>query len=339
MSSVPLVSVVMSVFNAEKYLKEAIESILDQSYQNIEFIIINDGSIDDSLNIIKGFSAIDERIKLVSRRNRGLPFSLNEGLDLAKGEYIARMDADDISFKERLSEQVLYMEANPEIGVCGTWAEVFGEYKNGNSTLKHPSSHDALLPKLLFSVCFIHPTVMFRKEVLNSYKLRYHIDYFNSQDYEFWWRLSHYTKMGNVQKVLLKYRESVSSITHSSSNFQPDLRYKLIKSIFTNVLLELGMKNIESENKLHYICASNSRLRDNKVDIDKLNVYFLTILEHNRKTCVFSDKFLIKVLSKKFIVAIYFECKRNNLNIINGLKFRFFYIGVFNYLKGLIFNE
>ncbi|HAS7841575.1 TPA: glycosyltransferase family 2 protein, partial [Vibrio cholerae] len=125
--SSPKISVVMSVYNGEKYLGEAIDSILKQTFSDFEFIIINDGSTDKTLEIIKSYMKKDDRIVLVSRENKGLIVSLNEGLDLAKGQYIARMDADDISIKSRFEKQIEFLDSNPDIGVCGTWVEVFGE--------------------------------------------------------------------------------------------------------------------------------------------------------------------------------------------------------------------
>ena len=116
----PKVTVLMPVYNAEKYLIEAIRSILTQSFMDYELLIINDGSTDDSLKIIKSFS--DKRIRLVqNERNIGQANSLNKGIKLARGEYIVRMDADDISLSERIKKQVKFMDANPEIGISGTW--------------------------------------------------------------------------------------------------------------------------------------------------------------------------------------------------------------------------
>ena len=334
MSQQPLVSVVMSVFNAEKYLEEAIESILNQTYKNIEFIIVNDGSTDASLSIIKQFMTIDNRIKLVSRQNKGLPYSLNEGIDLSLGKYIARMDADDISFPDRLMEQISYMELNTEIGVCGAWAEVFGDNVH-NSILKHPASHQALLPRLMFSVCFVHPTVVFRGCILKKYNLKYNVNYSNSQDYELWSRLSRYTKMGNVQKPLLMYRQSDSSITYKFSDSQSTLRYELIKKVFSSVLNELNVKNSENENILHYTVASNARLQANSIDIEMLGEYFNKIVSSNNKKCAFQKNELLYFLSKKFTVAIYFEAKRNIFSAISGVKYKFLYVGAYNYLRAL----
>jgi len=116
------VSVIMSVYNGEKFLSQAIESILSQTFIDFEFIIINDGSHDGSLDIIRSYH--DQRMKLISRENRGLISSLNEAISLANGQYLARMDADDVSLPERLARQVSFLDNHSEIAVCGTWAEV-----------------------------------------------------------------------------------------------------------------------------------------------------------------------------------------------------------------------
>lgn len=168
MNTMPLISVVMPVYNAELYLDEAIQSITNQTYKKFEFIIINDGSTDKSLEIIKKYKDEYSRIVLISRENKGLVFSLNEGISKAKGKYIARMDADDISLSTRLEEQVAFMEENQEIGVCGSWVEVFGDNRK-NTIWKMPKSNEELKTRLLFSVPVAHPSVMMRKEILDKY--------------------------------------------------------------------------------------------------------------------------------------------------------------------------
>ena len=142
-SKTPLISVVMSVFNTEMYLNKSIESILKQSYKNFEFIIIDDGSTDSSLSIILNYMKKDKRMVLISRENKGLPYSLNEGIDKSIGKYIARMDADDISLSTRLAEQIEFMEKNNEIGIVGTWIEIFGN-NISNKISKHPKYHNEL---------------------------------------------------------------------------------------------------------------------------------------------------------------------------------------------------
>lgn len=160
----PLVSVVMPVYNGEKYLPEAIDSILKQTFTDFELLLINDASTDNSEKIINSYN--DSRIIYIkNEQNLGLIKTLNKGLDLAKGEYIARMDQDDISSHERFAKQIALFESNLEIGVCGTWFTLFRE-NHEDQIIEHPEYNDSIKIGLLTS-CFIgHPTVMMRKKQL-----------------------------------------------------------------------------------------------------------------------------------------------------------------------------
>ena len=175
----PKISVLMPVYNAEKYIKQAIESILKQTYTNFDLIICYDESSDRSLKIIDEFKTKDARILISYGKRRGLVGALNDGIKLSRGQYIARMDADDISVASRLEEQVRFMDANPNIGVCGTWIETFGEVKKRYVSF-FPSSDNALKVRLLFSVPFAHPSVMIRKKVI-LYKD-------TSEDFKSWYK-------------------------------------------------------------------------------------------------------------------------------------------------------
>jgi glycosyltransferase involved in cell wall biosynthesis len=141
----PYVTVLMPVYNTEMYLKEAIDSILNQTFRDFEFIVINDGSTDSTSDIIESYS--DPRIiYLQNEKNLGVATSLNKGLSIAKGTYIARMDGDDVSRCDRLEKQVAFMDANPEIGVCGTWLETIGDR---NEVWSPPRNHDQIIVGML----------------------------------------------------------------------------------------------------------------------------------------------------------------------------------------------
>ena len=159
-SKTPAISVLMSVFNSDKYLHEAIDSILKQTFTDFEFIIINDASTDSSVNIIKSYN--DIRIVLIENEtNIGLTNSLNKGIKRATGKYIARMDADDIALPFRFAEQFSFMELHAEIGICGTWVETFNE-KGKIVVWDYPETHEKIICRQFFNVGFAHPTVMFR---------------------------------------------------------------------------------------------------------------------------------------------------------------------------------
>jgi len=214
-SSPPRISVIMPVFNSEKYLRVAIESILKQTFSDFEFIIIDDGSIDKSASIAEEYAAVDRRIGFKRNdTNKGITYSLNLGLELAQGELIARMDADDISFPERLAAQVSFLDTHSEIGVLGTSATLIDPKGNLGVTIKFPSDHIVLQWRLcFFQNPIIHPSVMMRKaivETANGYDLRLN----SSQDFNLWCRLSNVTRLanlGNTFLLLRKHEDSISS--------------------------------------------------------------------------------------------------------------------------------
>jgi len=211
----PKVSVVMSVYNGEKYLKEAIESILDQTFIDFEFIIINDGSTDSSLNILKEFEQKDKRIKVISRENKGLVISLNEGVKLAQGEYIARMDADDVSDPKRLEKQLKYAQ-NEGLWVCGTWAKKVNDKGEAIGDMNYPPSSKKIKSYALLHNPFIHPSVIFKKDIFEKVG-GYNQNFKNIEDYELWTRIVFKYKTGNMSEMLLSYRVHTEQVTKKNN--------------------------------------------------------------------------------------------------------------------------
>jgi len=212
----PKISVVMSVYDGEKFLEEAVLSVLNQTYKDFEFIIIDDGSTDSSLKMLRSFEKKDERIKLVSRENKGLTRSLNEGIKLAQGEYIARMDGDDISMPKRFEKQIDFLEKNKDIALCGTWAINIDENGNEIGEYKTPTTNKEIRKMILFHNPFIHPSVMMRKEIINNVGL-YNEKIKYAQDYEYWLRIIKKNKMANLNSFLLWYRIVKKSMTRKSN--------------------------------------------------------------------------------------------------------------------------
>ena len=209
----PTISVILPVYNGEKYLAEAIESVLGQNFKNFELIVINDGSKDSSLSIVKRYMSQDSRIKLISRENRGLIASLNEGISSAKGSFIARMDADDICLPTRFEEQLEFMENN-NLDLCGSWVQVFNEHKD-ITVRKYPKSHEDIIITSMFHCSFAHPATMIRRKVFES--LKYEDE--PAEDYALWCKIIlNDFKTGNISKVLLKYREHDQQITKTKIN-------------------------------------------------------------------------------------------------------------------------
>jgi len=206
----------MPVYNGQKYLRVAIESILSQSYQDFELLIINDGSSDDSPEIINSYS--DSRIRVVTNgKNLGLIATLNEGLDLASGEYIARMDCDDISLPDRLHVEMKFLARHPEIGFCGSWYERLRE--TGRDIVSMPVEDAENRFMLMFDNTFLHSSVILRKCLLDEHSLRFDSGVPHAEDYDFWIRCSKYTKMANIPEVLVRYRQHGEnvSIKHRAS--------------------------------------------------------------------------------------------------------------------------
>ena len=223
-----IISVVMAVFNGQNYLTESIESILNQTYPFFEFIIIDDGSTDTSLEIIEQYAQKEERIKVVvNDKNLGLAKSLNKGIALAEGEYIARMDADDISLRDRFQIQLQFLKDNPQIDLVGSWVEFID--KNSQPTgniLRYIKTPMGLRWTTFFTPPFIHPTVMFCGRVFDQ-GYQYNVDEIYAQDFEFWTRLNVSHKFSNISKILLQYRIHNRSISISKNVSQNEAAYKI----------------------------------------------------------------------------------------------------------------
>jgi len=217
----PQVSVILPVYNAQSYLRESIDSILAQSFKDFELIIINDGSTDASLKIIDSYT--DERITLINQENAGLPISLNRAIRVAKGQYLARQDADDVSLPDRLAEQVAYLDTHPQCALLGTWADILVETTPTDRGLNHPHLNGDIQIKLLFFNCFVHSSVMIRKIALEKSGLYPEDpDKFPPEDYDLWLRIAQYFEVANLPKPLLQYRELPSSISRSKLQIMQD---------------------------------------------------------------------------------------------------------------------
>lgn len=190
--------------NAAQFLAEAMRSILAQTERDFEFLVIDDGSGDASLEIAK--SLADARTRIVADgRHLGLVARLNQGLDTATTEFVARMDADDIAAPQRLARQLDYMDANPDIAICGSWYTAF---RDGRTVWQPrlPENHDRLRAFSLFGSPFAHPTVMIRRRPFDAAGLRYDDTMETAEDYDLWERAGTSVRLANVPEFLLSYR-------------------------------------------------------------------------------------------------------------------------------------
>ena len=225
----------MPAYNAAAYLDEAIRSILSQTFRDFEFIIVNDGSTDSTPSILKRYAELDSRIQVHHQENQGMISALNRGCRLARGEFIARMDADDISFPDRLEKQLAYIEEHPSIGILGTWINNID--KNGllRGTWRPPTDSKMLKWTLFFGVCVAHPSVLMRRELIKQLNF-YRPEAAHVEDVDLWFRASSLTEFGNVSEVLLKYRVWTGSTHQSGLQVRNDCHVQLLASYIKDML-------------------------------------------------------------------------------------------------------
>jgi hypothetical protein len=209
----PRVSVVMSVYNGERYLREAVESILNQTFTDLEFIIVDDGSTDSTWQILTAYAAQDPQIVLIrNEENIGLTRSLNKGLGLARGMYVARQDADDVSWSTRLQDQIQFMEQYPEVGLVGSAFELIDETGRRLGVVKLPTGNAQLQESLRSANCFCHGSVMIRRQCLQKVG-GYREVFAMAQDYDLWLRIAEQFDLGALTQILYRSRLNADSVT------------------------------------------------------------------------------------------------------------------------------
>lgn len=210
----PFVSVVMPAYNAEKYISEAIESILNQTFKDFEFIIIDDGSKDKTWEIVQDYAEKDERIVAVrNEKNLKICKTLNKGVKISKGKYIARMDSDDWSYQDRLKKQIDFMESHLNVVVSGGHVEVSDENLSILYLKKYPLLDKDIRKKMFIYNPFTHPCVIFRSDVIKTENPTYDHSFYDAEDYDLYFRLGKKGEMANIKEILLKYRVSSGSIS------------------------------------------------------------------------------------------------------------------------------
>lgn len=214
----PVVSVILPLFNAELFLVQAIDSILNQTIVNFELIVVNDGSTDKSLDLVYSYN--DKRLIVINNEeNKGLIYSLNKGIEVAKGKYIARMDADDIALPQRLQKQVDFLEENPSIALVGGYAEFIDDKGTVFQHCKVPITHEDIVQKIFISNCFIHPCVMFRASVIKELG-GYRTEAIHAEDYDLWLRIIQKHNVANIPEILIQYRIHANQISQCKLKLQ-----------------------------------------------------------------------------------------------------------------------
>lgn len=292
MKNEKLISVIMSTKDTElEMLNASVNSILNQTYSNFEFIIVCDGSDEDYIFL----SHInDNRIKLIKHDvSIGLTKSLNECLRIAKGKYIARMDSDDISLKNRLKIEVNFLEKNKNIDICSTYTKTFGLFEKKITGLF--KDHDGIKAQLFISNCLVHPAAMIRKSFLLNNNIQYNENFKYSQDYELWNRCSRITRIAIIPKICLLYRMHDRQI----STAKLDEQNSLCSKIYEYNLKELGLDS--NEYNIDLILSLSGKL-------------------HNKYSYEEHLNFIQKILSSVSVKETYNIIKLKKILYLNLLK-------------------
>ncbi|RTY36806.1 glycosyltransferase [Chlorobium phaeovibrioides] len=291
----PQVTILMPVHNGERYLREAIDSILKQSFTDFEFLIIDDGSTDGSTTIVKSYE--DPRIRLIANpENHGTVHVLNQGISEAKGTYIARMDADDISLPTRLEKQVHFMDNHPEIGISGTAMRLI---KNGKlkNTRTLPETDEELKIQLLFSTCFFHPTVIMRSDLAKAHPYPENLIY--TQDYNYWTSLADKTAFANIPETLLYFREHAGQL----SSRKADLQVSNARHIRSGYLQRMIGTPSPEELETHHRIAENR----GDVNLQAAERWLVKLLALNEAGNRFERTVLQQEISRKW----WLTCRKN----------------------------
>lgn len=301
-SRMPKVTVLMAVYNGEKHLREAIESILGQTFRDFEFLIIDDGSTDSSREIIA--SCADPRIRLVrNEANLGLTKSLNRGLKLAAGEYVARMDADDVSLPERLERQVKHLDEHPEVGVCGAQTQAFGDGIRGWIS-HYYLDHDIIKAALLIGSAISHPTAVLRKAFLDKFGLGYDEAAVCTQDYDLWVRCADRFKMANLPDVLLRYRRHAGQVTIQHERLQNDIA----RAVTGKLLARAGISASATELEFHeWFCKFTPKT--DRAYIWSIAQWLSKIFDTSLQTGYFSPRSLQIVFFNRWLFICYINLR------------------------------
>lgn len=305
MKSPPLISVVLPVYNVAPYIKEAIDSILNQTIQDFEILVIDDCSTDNTLSVIEAIK--DTRIRIIKKlKNKGLIDSLNMGFCQAKGNYIARMDGDDVSVFNRFEKQLKTLQNNPEIKACGCWLQCF---EASNELIKHKECHDEIVARMLLHCSMSMGAVMMEREAIKNYT--FDINKMHVEDYDFWARIAWNCKFYNIQEVLYYYRIHNAQVSdvHRISQIKADIPIKLFLFKKLNYNTELYSDDL----------IAKMLLLNDYIEVKEVKLFFdwlKELSELNIKYQVYSQKELSAVLQSILRVSVfYFYFKKDAVGI------------------------
>lgn len=317
-----LVSVVLPAYNAELYLKEAIDSVLAQTFTDFELIVLNDGSVDKTEEIILSYS--DSRIVYVkNEQNLGLIGTLNKGMSLARGEYIARMDADDICLPERFKKQVDFLKKNSEIDLVGTNAIKINNKGEKIGIISMPETDHDIKMMLFIQSSFIHPSVMGRADVFRNFE--YEKEFYRVEDYVLWIKMSQNSKFYNINEPLLKYRHldnSESKLLNKNYSKKRDALMNVYRILFLNndidysedelkayssSMIKYCAKEVDFNELLKIYCRIINKLNNQEVKNNLAYRWIVSFLFNPKKIAQYINIFVCNKLTYKGGVLLYRE--------------------------------
>ncbi len=340
----PKISVILPVYNCEDFILESVNSILIQTYNDFELIIIDDASTDSTVSVLEKIK--DNRIRLIKKKaNTGYTNSLNMGLQLANGKYIARMDGDDISLPDRFKKQVQCLDGNPDVAVCGTWYQLSGT----DIVNRHPCESEDIKLALLETNSLGHPTVMFRKSVIEDLKLQYDPSMEPSEDYDLWVRIIRHNKIINIPEVLLYYRSHMSQVSIvreiQQKAIAQKVRIKLIGYLYNdypsvNVTEKITFGKNAKKNKEQLMLFIKEIQKVKRLNADKKFFSALGFQHylHNKKRQAIHEFFNHPLTSGlKYLSLFLFNSNVFYRSFKNGDKIKVAYKILFSAMPALIF--
>lgn len=302
--SKPLVTILMPVYNAELHLKEAIESVLNQTFRDFKLLIVNDGSTDSSRKIIGEFD--DARIEVLDLpQNAGLVNALNVGIEAIDTKYIARTDADDICLPERLKKQVEFMETHAEVGALGTGFDSLmpdGSIRSGG---RFSAEHDIIRLRHLYQIQIIHGTSMLRTEVLKNHELKFDPDFKHAEDYDFFDRLGNVSRIANIPEPLYLIRHHETRVSEQFS----DIQKRNSDRVKVRIFRAIGITVLEAELELiQWLMYQNYSWFDLE-KVSALSSLISRIIQANNNSGYFNTEFLRFQLCSRFLHLCNFMAK------------------------------
>lgn len=304
------VSVILPVYNGAEYLRDCLDSLMHQTFGDFELVIIDDCSTDQTPDIIKQYS--DTRIRYFKNdTNSGIVFSLNKAISLSQGEYIARMDADDICLPERLEKQVAFLDEHSDFGLISTWFEMFGA---ANGIVRYETDPERIKCKLLFSLQLLHPGWMLRRSLLADHALSYKEDYKYAEDWDLLVRAATVTRFSNIPQVLMRYRINPKQITHVFSEPQQ----KVADQVARDQLAALEISLTDEEFRLYRNSFGRREVLLTPEEMKKLICILQTLEQSNHQLQKYDPGILHTVIQEELYHLAYYNLRQGSAS---GLVF------------------